>query len=248
MAHRSVRRHLVLNAGMYRSLRTLLCALAALLVLSPGVAHAKIIEVGQTATPNPPSCPTTPCQAVSRTTAYQVKVGADRKSFLSPAAGRIVAWSIKPLGNPGAKQRKFFEDALGGPAKAGITILRPGKRLLHTVMGQGPQELLTPYFGQSVQISLPTTLAVRKGDIVALSVSTWAPALALGLANDSSWRASRPGKKSGDTMTQTAQLRTATTAQYRCLYQTARVTYSATLVTTPVPPKPAPEAKPAPEE
>jgi hypothetical protein len=225
---------------MHRSLRTLLCGLGAALLLSPGVAQAKIIEVGQTATPNPPSCPASPCQAVSRTTAYQVKVGADRKSFLVPAAGRIVAWSIT-LGNPSAKQRKFFEDALGGPAKAGVTVLRPGKRLMHTVTGQGPQELLTPYFGQTVQFPLPTTLAVRKGDIIALSVTTWAPALALGLGNDSSWRASRPGNKCGDTMAQTAQLRTATTTQYRCLYQTARVTFSATLVTTPVPPKAAPK-------
>ena len=38
-------------------------------------------------------------------------------------------------------------------------------------------------------------------------------------------------------MTQTAQLRVASAVQYRCLYQTARVTYSATLITTPVPPK-----------
>jgi hypothetical protein len=232
---------------MYRRLRTLACALGAVLLVAPAAAQAKIIEVGQTATPNPPSCPGSPCQAVSRTTAYQVKVGADRKSFVVPAAGRIVAWSIT-LGNPGAKQRKFFEDALGGAAKAGITVLRPGKRLMHTVTGQGPQETLTPYFGQTVQFPLPTTLVVRKGDVIALTVSTWAPALALGLGNDSSWRASRPAKKCGDTMTQTAQLRTATTTQYRCLYQTARVTYSATLVTTPVPPKapPTPKASPTP--
>ena len=205
-------------------------------LLLPATAQAAIIEVGEIPTKNAPSCPATPCQAVSRTTAYQVKVGADRKSFAVPSAGRIVAWSIT-LGNPGAKQREFFEESLGGASKAGITVLRPGKRLTHTITGQGPQQLLTPYFGQTVQFPLAASLAVRKGDIIALSVSTWAPALALGLGNDSSWRASRPGNKCGDTMTQTAQLRVASAVQYRCLYQTARVTYSATLITTPVPPK-----------
>jgi hypothetical protein len=229
----------VFNANMYRSLRTALCALTAALLLPAG-AQAAIIEVGDTPTKNAPSCPASPCQAVSRTTAYQVKVGADRKSFLVPAAGRIVAWSIT-LGNPGARQREFFEDALGGASRAGIATLRPGKRLMHRVTGQGPQQVLTPYFGSTVQFPLAASLPVRKGDIVALSVSTWAPALALGLGNDSSWRASRPGNKCGDTMTQTAQLRLGTTTQYRCLYQTARVTYSATFVPTPVPPKPKPE-------
>ena len=138
-------------------------------LLLPATAQAAIIEVGEIPTKNAPSCPATPCQAVSRTTAYQVKVGADRKSFAVPSAGRIVAWSIT-LGNPGAKQREFFEESLGGASKAGITVLRPGKRLTHTITGQGPQQLLTPYFGQTVQFPLAASLAVRKGDIIALSV------------------------------------------------------------------------------
>jgi hypothetical protein len=31
--------------------------------------------------------------------------------------------------------------------------------------------------------------------------------------------------------------------QYKCAYRTARVTYSATLITTPVPPEPEPKPK-----
>jgi hypothetical protein len=73
-------------------------------------------------------------------------------------------------------------------------------------------------------------------------VPTWAPALAVGLGNDSSWRASRGRGKCNDTSTQTAQQAPGLTVQYRCLYRTARLTYSATLITTPTPPAPAPGA------
>jgi hypothetical protein len=236
--HRSVRRPLVFNAGMYRSLRTVLCALAAV-VLLPAAAQARVIEIGTTAEQTPPSCPGTACQAVSRTTAYQVKVGTDRKSFLVPADGLIVAWSIA-LGKPSAKQQKFFEGKLGGPSAAGVSVLRPVKRqrLTNRMIRQSPQKPLTPFFGSTVQFPLYAPLSVRKGDILALTVSSWAPALALGFGTDTSWRASRPEKECADFATQTAQQQLAVATQYRCLYQTARLTYSATLVTTPVASKP----------
>ena len=52
----------------------------------------------------------------------------------------------------------------------------------------------------------------------------------------SAWRASRPKGKCDDTDTQTAQTRLNTRKQYRCLYR-ARLTYSATLITSPQPTK-----------
>ena len=58
-----------------------------------------------------------PCLAVSRTTGYQAKVGADRGLMTIPADGRIVAWTIG-LGKPGKKQTAFFDSKLGGPASA----------------------------------------------------------------------------------------------------------------------------------
>ena len=53
------------------------------------------------------------------------------------------------------------------------------------------------------------------------------------LSDGSAWRASRPKGGCDNTDTQTAQLKTGAT-RYRCLY-TARLTYTATLVTNPVP-------------
>jgi hypothetical protein len=222
----------------HRPLIAVLAAAAALAV--PATAAAEVIEVGAVQPASPPSCPAQPCLAVSRTTGYQAKVGPTRGVMTIPKTGRIVAWSIG-LGNPGAQQTTFFNQRLGGEPEAQITILNPRRRLRSRVVAQGEPKKLQPYFGTTPQFPLRTTLRVRKGWVVALTVPTWAPALAVGLGADTSWRASRGRGKCEDTAAQTAQLRASQLAQYFCLYRTARLTYSATLI--PDPPRP-PAANP----
>jgi hypothetical protein len=227
-------------ADMHQLHRRLTAALApafALLALAVP-AQAKIIEIGKVDPQTGPTCPTSPCLAVSRTTGYQVKVGDKRGLYTVPADGKIVAWEIS-LGNPNTKQIDFFNKGYG-EATAGISVLRTGTRLYSRVVGQSPVEKLTPYFGQTVQFPLDTALAVKKGNMIALTVPTWAPALTQLLDDGSSWRASRPKDGCDDTETQTAQTRLKALTQYRCLYR-ARLTYSATLITTPkANPAPAP--------
>jgi hypothetical protein len=220
---------------MVRPRRRIPLLAAALAVSAAAPAQAAIIEVGKIAAEHTPSCPTSPCLAVSRTTGYQAKVGAARGLFVVPQNGKIVAWSIT-LGKPGPRQVDFFNKNLGGASSARITILRPRKKLFSVVTGQGPIQNLEPYFGTNVQFPLGRALNVRKGYVVALTVPTWAPALAVGLGNDSSWRASRARGKCDDTSGQTSQQALGAAVQYRCLYRTARLTYSATLITTPTPP------------
>jgi hypothetical protein len=232
----------VFNAGMYGTfLRLLLAVLAATLIL-PGAATAKIIEIGDVGGQFPPSCPASPCEVISRTTAFQTRVAGKRQMFVVPENGRIVAWSIT-LGTPKAKQRKFFEENLGGPAQAGISVLKQGKRRYGRVTAQSTLQTLTPYFGQTAQFPLVQTLYVKKGYVVALTVPTWAPALGLGLGNDSVWRASRAKDACDDTQTQSAQTAVQDVTPYKCAYRTARLTYSVTLVTAPVPTEPAAPAK-----
>jgi hypothetical protein len=228
----------VFNAGMRLSHKGALLVLAATVfaALAAAPAPAKIIEIGQTAAPSPPSCPANPCQAVSRTTGYQAKVGTNRGLMRAPADGKIVAWSIT-LGSPGKRQIKFFNDNYGGASMAGISILKPGTRLFHRVTGESPLQSLQPYFGTTVQFPLGTSLNVKKGYVIGLTVPSWAPALALGLGNDTSWRASRARGACAEPGTQSAQLDLKDLAQYRCLYRTARLTYTATLITKPKPPK-----------
>jgi hypothetical protein len=236
----------VMRLNLPARIRRVSLASIAALALLPAAAEAKIIELGKTATEPTPSCPGKPCLAVSRTTGYQAKVGTERGLFIAPADGRIVAWTVA-LGAPTKKQIAFFDDTLGGAASAGITVLKPGDRLFGRVLAQSPVEPLVSYFGQTVQFPLERSLPIKKGQLVALTVPTWAPALAVGFGNDTSWRASRAKDKCSDTATQTALLAIGALAQFRCLYKTARLTYSATIITTPKPAaKPAPTATPTP--
>jgi hypothetical protein len=225
---------------MKRTTTALLASLMLALVL-PAVAPATLTEVGvigATTPPTAPSCPASPCLAVSRTTGFQVRVGSAKNpghNFMSvPRTGTIVAWTIM-LGKPNATQVKFFNTNEGGVSEAGIAILRPVTKpnLSYKLVSQSPPVKLEPYFGLTAEFPLETTLPVKKGDVVALSVPSWAPALALGFGNDTSWRASRPRSQCTSTSAQTTQTQVASTVQYYCLYQTARLTYSATLISTP---------------
>lgn len=221
---------------MRPSARILVPALAAMAALgSAAPASARVLELGRTDAMPSPSCPADPCQAVSRTTGYQVKAGTDRNLFRARANGRVVAWSIS-LGKPTDAQREFFEDRLGGQASAGITVIRPGPRLTGRVLSRSPVKRLTSYLGRTVQFPLVKTLHVRRGHIVALTVPTWAPSLALNLGRDTSWRASRgnrPPSRCLETGMQTAQQRIGALARFLCRYPTARLTYTVTMVTSP---------------
>jgi hypothetical protein len=197
----------------------------------PTPSFATQAQIGQAGPDAAPACPKSPCLVVSRTTGYQAKVGTTRGLMTVPQDGRIVAWKIS-LGKPGTKQIAFFDSKLGGEATAQITIIRPGRKLRSRVMAQGEPQKLSPYFGTTVEFPLEKTIAVKKGWIVALTVPTWAPALADGLGPDTSWRAARGKGNCEDTQTQTAQTQPSQLAQYYCLYK-ARLTYSATLVSTP---------------
>ena len=97
-----------------------------------------------------------------------------------PKDGSIVAWTIG-LGKPGKKQTTFFNDKLGGEPQAQITVLNPRRKLRSRAVGQGDLQKLTPYFGTTVQFPLAKSIPVKKGWVIALTVPTWAPALAVGL-------------------------------------------------------------------
>jgi hypothetical protein len=209
----------------------------ALALALPAGSLATLTEVGVIGATSPatvPSCPRSPCLAVSRTTGYQVKVGPANKVLTAPRSGTIVAWTIT-LAKPNASQIKFFNTNEGGAAEAGIAILRPQPKpnLTYKLVAQSPLVKLEPYFGKTAQFPLESTIPIKKGDVVALTVPTWAPALAVGFGNDTSWRASRSKAQCSSTSTQTAQTQIGTAVQYYCLYQTARLTYSATLISTP---------------
>jgi len=215
--------------------RVLLSSAVLAALALPAAAPAAITELGQMPTGVLGVCPLN-CQAVSRTTGYQAKVGPDRTLYRAPADGRVVAWSIA-LGNPGPKQRAFFNERLGGESQAAVVVLGTEKKLVRRALYKAPLQRLTDYFGQVVQFPLERSLPIKKGQYIGLSVPSWAPALQLGLGNDSSWRASRARRVCGDstiTSTQTALLGNRSASEFGCLYKTTRLTYSATFIPTPV--------------
>jgi len=215
-----------------------LAAAAALLV--PATASARTTELGL-GTDNSlgtPSCPSSPCLAVTRTTGYQLVLGSKRNVFVAPRTGRIVAFTLR-LGKPTAKQTDFFDQQSGGKAQVRLSILRPVKskvkgQILFKLNAQTDPFMVEKYFGKTAQFPLYTSLLIRKGWVVALSVPTWAPALAVnGLDNTFAWRASRVKPCSTNPERQPPHTTPGSTRQYFCTYRPARLTYSATLISTP---------------
>jgi hypothetical protein len=220
---------------------------AALVAGGAGAAGPQVITLGQTSNTPPPSCPATgasDCQAVGKVTGFQVKANGQKNLFKAPANGHIINWSIRlsqPSSTPPAAGKpseiQFFNDFYGSPPKAGIAILHrkgstsPPKLRLKR---QGPVEDLTDYMSAKknwTTFVLPSPgLKVKKGDIVALTIPTWAPAFAVNVAADNVWRASRGAKKcNGASNIKLSRPQTAvgTTRKYGCAYKAARLLYTA---------------------
>jgi hypothetical protein len=191
------------------------------------------VILGQTASEPDPSCPDLPCQAVGSVTGFQVDNGQTKLPLTVPHDGTIKAWTLT-LAQPTNSQRTFFNGFFGTPPQARLAILRriPGTSPpRYNLRRQGSVKVLSPYLGQTVKFS--ADLKVEKGDIVGLTVPTWAPAFAQDLTTSNVWRASREEgacKNATDIRQGEPQEKIGTRRTYGCKYTTARLLYTATLV------------------
>jgi len=233
------------------------CALLGLVAAAwPGAAGSappRVVVLGQTPSTPPPSCPgkivnnveVVPCRVEGHVTGFQAIAGGVASPYEAPFDGKIVAWSIT-LAKPSTKDTKtttnevgFFDEFLGKPSEARIGVLRPvegSKPPQYTLVRQSPLEVLNPYFGGGVVFALEHPLSVLRGQIVALTVPTWAPMFAFNTSSEETWRGSRlTGHCSSkeDIQGGHPQQVVGKTKTYGCYYSSARLLYTATLVKQP---------------
>jgi hypothetical protein len=173
-------------------------------------------------------------------------------------AGWIVAFTLglSQLSSNPATERSYIrtlDRAYGGgtcaqvdapscQAQAGLTVLAPGRRKYEwKVVAQTPMIHLQQFLGTVAQFPLAPSgsktyyaLPVVPGDVIALTVPTWAPVLTYGQSPKKfAYRQSRMANCSNPAASQQAQLTIGADTQYICDYAGTRVEYSATEVTNP---------------
>jgi hypothetical protein len=228
----------------------------AVLATTQASALATTVELGQTKTPiTAPACPkgVSPSQCfiiLTRTTAIQTVGDGVSHPTKVTKAGWIVAFTLglSNLSTKSTTERSYLhtlDQAYGGTPQIALTVLKPGPNNRYTVAAQSATFHLIPFLGQVLQepISLPpnftsfTALPVKPGELIGVSVPTWAPVLSYNLSTTKfAYRQSRTANCKSAAGTQTAQTTVGATARYLCNYTGTRVEYSATeVVNTPYP-------------
>lgn len=180
-----------------------------------------------------PSCPRNPCEAVGSVTGLQLKADGKRGLFKARESGMLVSWAIK-LSRPKAEQRTFFGDfyensEFGSRPTARIAVLRRDEKRKYTLRRQGPVVDLGSAYNTRQVFTLSDPLRINRGEFLALTIPTWAPAFAVGLNRKGNrWRASRGKKKcqgAGNIRAGNPHQKVGSTRNYGCDYKTARLLY-----------------------
>lgn len=226
-------------------------------LLAPGAASAQIVELGQTtgSSVQMPACPAgvSPAQCfiiLTRTTALQTMTSGVLNPTVVKKPGWVVAFTLglSKLSTNNKTELTYLHEldkAYGGTPQAALTVLRPGANHKYTVAAQSATYHLIPFLGQVLQepLSMPpaftalTALPVKAGDVIGLTVPTWAPVLSYNLSNTRySYRQSRKANCKNAAGSETAQTTVGASSQYLCNYTGTRVEYSATeIVNQPYP-------------
>ena len=192
-----------------------------------------------------PDCPQEPCRATGFTTGFQVqqlKTADGKRVTKFPTRvrrrnGWLVAFSVT-LGSPNAAQRKFFNRLWGKPAKVRVSVLDPvpaegdrrNRRQQYRLVSQSQTFDVRDWFGKKAWFVLNKRVHVSKGQIVALTLPTWAPVLATDLRRRERWRSSRNRDRCDELERNSAQQDIGNLRQYRCLHNTARLLFTALVV------------------
>jgi hypothetical protein len=231
-----------------------LLAAAAIVCAVPAVASATEIAVGVTTTPvTAPSCGAasqTDCRIVlTKVTAFETLRDGVASPTLITQPGIIESLTVGVSGlstdqSQVASDVSFLDQQYGNP-EVQLTVLRPlGKpgQQAWQVASQSQAFSIKPFVGSNsgkgavVQLWLVAGLPVVKGEVLALTVPTWAPVLSFGL--NTAQFSYRQSRKTGCTTTLPATTSLAALSvgefnYYGCNYAGTRIEYSATEGLTP---------------
>lgn len=219
-------------------LAVLLAALVGVLTLTSGsgssadAARAKTetVMLGAVGPMPDPRCPSN-CQALAIVSGIQSRINNVSVPFRVPFDGKIVRWKLA-LGKPNKSQRQFFQQNFGKKPKAGISVLKKVKvkgKTRYKLRKRSPIQGLNKDMGTVASYKLENPINVAKGNYIALTVPSWAPALATGLNEKGySWRASRaPSTCDGpiNRKTSSPQTKKGSKVQYGCSFGGTQMLY-----------------------
>lgn len=236
---------------MNRVVTAILATLAAVAV-APSLASAADVQIGVTASPLiSPSCPAgvsaTDCTIVlTQVTAFETLRDSVADPTLITQSGVISSFSVGLAGTATITSADitYLNKTYGGAPEVQLTVLQPvGTTALpsYRVAGQSPVYEIQSQLGQVAEIPLITPLPVVRGEILALTVPTWAPVLSFDLSTTAfsysqSRKQTRTSAGSSCNTSAGASLAQQTVGElsyYSCNYLGTRVEYSALEITTP---------------
>jgi hypothetical protein len=232
-------RHLLAFAGLCAALVALAVAIA-----SPvGAISPKVI--GKTKHTPPPSCPKDtaahPCAGLGRVTGFQLVADGTKRPFNVHKEGKIVAWALS-LSKPTKSQRDFFaglfkNDKFGKAPTARLAVIKHKGKRKYKLLKESPAVKLNSALGQKEIFTLDKPLKIRKGQIVALTIPTWASSFANSVSSSGNqWRSSRNPPNCSPKSTSSADLKAfakaskpqqkvGSTRNYGCDYKAGRLLY-----------------------
>lgn len=182
-----------------------------------------------------PQCPMN-CEALAIVSGFQAEIDDVGNPYRIPYNGFITKWKLS-LGSVDKEQRTFFEENFGSKPKAQLSVLKPVKvngRRQYKLQRRSPVVGLNKYLGKVASIGLDKRIPVKKGWYVALTVATWAPALAFVETKsgnpdpDFNWRASREKNtcdKKPNMNTSEPQQKVNSKRSYGCRFDGAQLLY-----------------------
>lgn len=217
---------------------------AALGITTAGAKKATII--GKTKNTPGPACPqdtpSNPCTATGRVTGFMTKADGKKHPYNVFKTGKIVAWSID-VSKPTKDQYDFFgtlfqNETFGQHPSARIAVIKNKGHHKYKLLKQSPAADLKPVLGRKQTFTLQKPLKVHRGQVVALSLPTWATAFSRPVsASGNQWKASRRSKKCNvdrqhlqNAKASKAQQKVGSLRPYGCTYSGARLLYWAYFV------------------